>query len=496
MSKYLYGAAVQGIQGFIFQTNKLAEIVGASEIVEQICTKTFSEFWKGFKGKNLIMGAAGNIKYVFENGDECKEIVLEFPKAVMEMAPGITISQAVIEFEGNYPSYEDINDLEIKLKSQRNRISIPFESGFMSLERARRTGGVVYGEDENMANDKSDEATLLKLRSSKNAKALFHKISNIPKEDIKSGTLAFDIADITRSGKNSWIAVIHADGNGLGNILQNQGQRITENNEFKTFSEFIQLSTEAACQAAFNEVIKKDAEGQKDISKYKYPIRPVVIGGDDVTIIIRADLALDFTVEFLKAFEAKTAEKFKVLQTTELHGGLTACAGIAYVKESYPLHYALNVAEQLCKDAKKMVKNTVPKRQDGLPKSSLAFYRVQDSFVENLGKMKSRTLHTGNGIDYDFGPYLLKVDGSPNVNELKEKLDILATEAGKNAKSKSVSKLRQLISESFKDVSTMNIMKDRMKSVNSDFYKSLALENDLKGKSMLYDLIQLHSFKY
>ena len=36
--KYLYGAAIQGIQSFIFQTNKLQEIVGASELIEIICS--------------------------------------------------------------------------------------------------------------------------------------------------------------------------------------------------------------------------------------------------------------------------------------------------------------------------------------------------------------------------------------------------------------------------------------------------------------------------
>ena len=43
MSKYLYGAAVQGIQDFIFKTNKLKEIVGASELVEQVCTSQFAK---------------------------------------------------------------------------------------------------------------------------------------------------------------------------------------------------------------------------------------------------------------------------------------------------------------------------------------------------------------------------------------------------------------------------------------------------------------------
>ena len=36
MEKYLYGAAVQGIQNFIFQTNELKDIAGASELVEKL----------------------------------------------------------------------------------------------------------------------------------------------------------------------------------------------------------------------------------------------------------------------------------------------------------------------------------------------------------------------------------------------------------------------------------------------------------------------------
>ena len=102
MEKYLYGAAVQGIQNFIFQTNELQDIVGASELVEQICTTDFEEF--GVGGESVV-NAAGNIKYIFEDKETCAKAVLKFPKKVMEKAPGITISQAVVKMDGEFADF-------------------------------------------------------------------------------------------------------------------------------------------------------------------------------------------------------------------------------------------------------------------------------------------------------------------------------------------------------------------------------------------------------
>lgn len=59
-TKYLYGASVQGIQAFIFQTNELKDIVGASELVENICTRMFNPY--GDRGK-IVVNAAGNVKF-------------------------------------------------------------------------------------------------------------------------------------------------------------------------------------------------------------------------------------------------------------------------------------------------------------------------------------------------------------------------------------------------------------------------------------------------
>ena len=49
-NKYIYGASIQGIQGFIFSTNSLKDIVGGSELVEKICTTLFeSNYLQGMQ---------------------------------------------------------------------------------------------------------------------------------------------------------------------------------------------------------------------------------------------------------------------------------------------------------------------------------------------------------------------------------------------------------------------------------------------------------------
>ncbi len=498
--RYLYGAAIQGIQGFIFQTNKLAEIAEGSELIEQICTDFFKDqFTNGkFYVDNLILGAAGNIKYIFEDKAECEKIVREFPKAVMEMAPGITISQAVIEYdEGNLNN--SLLQLEEKLRIQRNKVPVPFEVGFMGMRRNRRTGGVAFNKSPVAKdNETVDEATFKKLKA-RGSNKLFEKISGIT--DFKTEELLFNTDDL----KGSWLAVVHADGNGLGTIIQNLNEKFKGKPDeevrqgFKQFSQALDNATQQAAQEAFKSAgITKD-EG-------KFPIRPIILGGDDLTVIIRADLAFGFTKAFLEEFEKQTEKKFDFLKEytgDQFKKGITACAGIAYVKKSYPFHYAIDLAEKLCSDAKNFVKGKgkysgkAPKMDGLIPKSALAFFKVQDSFIEDsLSDMKKRVL-TGNNIDFRYGPYLIENDNHfANVGELTQKLNIIKDHGEKADKGESngISKLRQWVTEVFKDTTTADFFLKRMEVVNYEFFKKFDPRETKNDKSIVFDVIQLNSF--
>ena len=531
MTKYLYGASVQGIQGFIFETNKLREIAGASQLVDNISSinwnddSKLSEFEKYCEPfhkvvrNNIVMSAAGNIKYKVEVKDDkdeetLKKIVLGFPKYIANYAPGITISQAVVEIEDENDIQKSINSLEEKLKSQRNIVSMPIETGFMGLERARRTGGVAfyYKEGEDYQDRAIFNKSPLKDRKGKNkwlvdnkkltdedTLSLFKKFTH---KTVKPENVPFDLAEITKQAENnSWIAIIHADGNGLGNILTNMSKKVEPDKReeaFTTFSKQLDVATESAAKIAFSQIIPELKE-----DKEHYPIRPVVLGGDDLTVIIRADLAYDFTKAYLKAFEEETSRIFK----KELSGfmkngaemnGLTACAGITFIKDSYPFHYGIHLAEELTGEAKKLSKSEDVQKIVNRVKipSSLSFYKVQSSFTEDLKEMKKRTQFTGkSNVRFDYGPYFIdEIDGFACVKELDEKLEII--QKHKTDKSKGVSKLRQYISELYIDESKSEFLLNRMSKVNKAFYDELKLESERKkDKMILNDLIQLHTFK-
>ncbi len=403
----LYGAAVQGIQGFIFQTNELKDIVGASELVEEICTNMFKDEFK--QDGELIVSAAGNIKCLFYSEEQCRKAVLLFPKTVMEAAPGITISQAVVKttqehIDADFQSVVD--ELESRLRAQRNRASKSITTGLMGIERSRRTGlPAVRTEEDKETNtfDFLDSGTALKKARSKNGGATLKLCSKSFGKDVTTDDVALDINKLT--GHNDWIAIIHADGNGLGAILATHGG---DKEKLHNFSTNLSVATEVAAQKAYKEIF--------DDNDSIIPIRPVVLGGDDHTVICRADIAIPYTKSFLAHFEKETAK---------LNFNLTACAGIAFIKSSYPFHYGYDLAEMLCSRAKKDAKS---RKENGRAPSCLMFHKVQSSFVEQFDDIAARELTPSENHSFEFGPYYLNEQNNRwTIDKLMEKADMLST---------------------------------------------------------------------
>jgi hypothetical protein len=421
--KYLYGATIQGIQSFIFETNKLKEIAGASELVDYICSDLFRETLGKpyYDEKNILIAAAGNIKYLFDDEESCRSLVLKFPRRVMQLAPGITISQAVVKVEKEI-TLEHIQQIETILKIQRNRPIVQHGLGLMISERSRRTGkpGIDWANGEVI-----DAAQRAKRNFRKNSMvSLLRKFIPDSKENQYYKLFPEEMEDIAGKDKKNWVAVIHADGNDLGKKIM--AMVAPRKETFRQLSEKIGNATEQAAREAFDLVVKRNTnEGNQ------FPFRPIVLGGDDLTVIIRGDLAIDFTQCFLKAFEEKTAEEFKGFEVSHFQGGLTACAGIAYVKANYPFHYGVHLADALCAQAKKVAKDL---NKDRTP-SCLLFHKVHSSFIEEYKDIIEQELtvkkkFTSEQIRLDYGPYFLAPQpGFATTAQLNTWINILNEDA-------------------------------------------------------------------
>lgn len=457
MEKYLYGAAVQGIQQFIFKTNELKDIVGASELVEQTCSDLFQVLLYGEKSdkklrddENAIVHAAGNIKYIFsiEELERCRKVVREFPRKVVEFAPTVSVSQAVVRYDDENDGFSKaVMELEKRLRAQRNRPMRNSGLGLMGIERSRQTGlpvvrlvGKNHFDASTFAKRYTDSKDGGKEERKSTTLSLCNKFFG---EEFGKEHIALDVERMT--AQNDWLAIIHADGNGLGQIVMQVGKR---EQEFKAFSENLDKATIRAANEAFTLIMLRHKMSNRFL-----PFRPIVLGGDDLTVICRADLALDFTKEFIDKFETYTHDYLgdtlvgkdgnePIFTKGRIRDRLTACAGIVYMKSSFPFYAAYDLAEDLCKAAKKDAKRMESVKQgDELPPSCVMFYKIQDSFTETYENMVKRELtsHDDPNDCLEFGPYYLHkedaIDGRWTIEKLVATASSLDTEEGNAVKS-------------------------------------------------------------
>jgi len=459
MAKYLYGASVQGIQGFIFETNKLQEIVGASEIVKGISDKFLASANYKKDDDRILLNAAGNIKALFNSKEDAKDIVKYFPKSIEQEAFGITVSQVLIEIQEDTPSEKEFRILDEKLKTQRNKPSIPLDMSLNIMELNPSTSKPV-SHKESKGKDE----------------LLFNKATKQKREAFPQESQFKELKDLS-NGKNK-IAVIHADGNGLGKLVPKLKEKLSR------FS----LKLDEATKKAFEDAKTDDMK-----------IREVILGGDDLTVICDANEALSFTERYLKNFEQNTE---KIEEIKGLTQKLTACAGIAYTNEKYPFHYAVSLAEALCGQAKK---------HSNREASCLMFHNIQSSNYQTWSKFVDDELTISNdrcSIRCDFGPYYLREEsGQPLISNFLNSVGAYRCEGSP------ISRLRNWLSELgksstyaenlLKRINTMTqqsnewnceIMDKNLEKFDKELSsKNLIIKKDRKWRTPIYDILQILS---
>ena len=221
---------VRGIQSYIFKTNKIKEIIGASVVIDNIILDGLKEYikdkddnlyhiyWKSDDKHNVdeidsfikedsdilmqVMFVGGGNAYVlFRTGEECKKVNRFLAKYVLDKTYSLNLAVAVVEKTDSYKNdYNAINEEMRRIKACMPN-SMPV-GAFPFMNADSITGYPI--------SSKMDDEYLC------TESYLKRKASN--KEDSETKILD-DL--VTKKGDNSTLALVHMDGNSLGKRIMN-----------------------------------------------------------------------------------------------------------------------------------------------------------------------------------------------------------------------------------------------------------------------------------
>lgn len=370
---------VSSIQRYIFESNRLALNVGASYIIENNLFNKDRFKALGFDNIQPAYTGGGICLFLFDEKDQRDIFEVTFKKKVRKTFPGLKlISAQSDDFDVSHAGYRSsMSKIHGQLKSFKN-----FNHTEVSLPKSGIATSCVLTGEMALADKTSNKKHISREAEYKldYASISSEKYYNNQYADIllKKWQFTNEIDQLGQPAEKSYIAVVHLDGNGIGNkfihatsLEYTQGlseaiKSLSRTVMKKLIAEVVQISQEIADKQ--KEITNDDLslkDGRKkwnaemiksfnfsyDHSDKKYflPIRPIIAGGDDFTFVCEGKLGLylaEKLVEYIEEYEFD--EKFGLKDNR-----ITACAGVAIVPTKFPFFKAVNFAEELCQIAKK-----------------------------------------------------------------------------------------------------------------------------------------------
>ena len=508
-----------GNQRFVFSSPRLRENVGASYLITQLAdwTEQAASSARPKIDFGWVSKSSGKVILTVATEDNARKLIGKVTRKAFSAAPGLDVSGVFVDLRnpGDDVEHPHVSDSDLK-KVHRTAAEYalnrpPAQARFSQmpfLQRGRDSALPASSRLGVCDEARDDKATALSLSSrvcryrandarkqfielaveQKDLEELGRRHDLLGREDLLTRDptmleekLARSISSETVDGRDrtederlSKVAVIHIDGNGVGEIMRNlqksletipggvfRSEVLAEQSRsgvaeesasagptddphrspdaLRRFLLEINRRLEKAMQksflAAWAEVAFLAEKDVKDIAAI--PVVPVILGGDDATVITDATYALPFTEKFLTAFEEETGKDalLKYLgpksrqgtgrctksadedenaesaggtvksmgkdrsadgagesagnngenserdsknaeSASEKQGGpMTAAAGVAIVPRKFPFHIAYDLAERLIKSAKALGK------VEGEECSTLNFHVLFDSTV-------------------------------------------------------------------------------------------------------------------
>lgn len=400
------------VQDYIFSSNKLKHIIGASALVHQAANDWVFGVLQSLGKTNvnpdgiieeethidqpdvsseLIYAGGGNAVILFKPGFHTKFARLLSLKILRE-APGLdfVICHDLIKWD------PPADELRAKLNTliwkasikKQNRPNSALLLGLGVTILCPFTGKPAAG--RNSDNLRVSSEILAKEKAVPYANQRLAKEFDDPDNPSHKRDYLFDLNEIEGEQKGSYMAVVHCDGTDVGKRIKTFSEKPenADNREFITqiraFSDSIKRASKSALKATIEHLEKLTETNPPVVNLVKdtkLPFRPVVFGGDDITFVCDGMIALPLAAYHL--------EQLYLPQNnlTDKHP-IFARSGVAVVKSHFPFSQAYSIAEDLNKNARHYAKEYAKEIDDAAPPAALDWYFTSSGPVLDLARIR------------------------------------------------------------------------------------------------------------
>jgi hypothetical protein len=347
---------IAGIQRFVYRSNKLKDIIGASSLVKL----ALDEYLKPLLNNEseVIFSGGGNTVIEFENRNDWQAFNKQFSRMLLVKVPGLEV-RSVCE-DDDKSAVEGlpkrINALYHKM-AHRKDIPTDFaevgplpplakepatDQPIICLKQGYPEEGIVSYSAARLAMREEFD----RLREQDDFDKTYLSFSKIANSDFLAER-GYELA----SDKN-FMAVVHIDGNNMGRIFEEslKGAANSGDNE-ERLKEIIRSNSQTV-----HELFRKAIDGMRS-QLGAFPFRAIYQNGDEITYVCHSAYALASVNQVFDQIEEQkrdlTKNSDKNQTAPEWVNKISASAGIAYVKHAFAFDKAFHFAKSCCENAKR-----------------------------------------------------------------------------------------------------------------------------------------------
>ena len=554
----------RSIQKYVFASNKLKTNAGASYLVDSIFSDLMENHvldrakmppahWRDADSVQLfdpqnaeceyeIVYIGGGNMFILVNAKEgqsdddikaaCKDIVKKWSRLMLEHIPGVKTGAAVdvLELKETEPEAlsKELNaqlseKMYKQLKENQNtvlpQVDLPYTGLTLECDISGKTANVIdYTSGSRRWISAEVEAKIDAFKFAQDK--LNEQYKDILNSDGQSYEFASEFDKLGYKDGESYICVIHIDGNNMG-LKFGSCEGLQERKA-------LSIKVADKVNAAFSELLKSivkeypsyekylDTENLKDKEHDKkiLPIRPIIIGGDDVTFVCPGRLGITYAKRYIKAANdgnLLSDEQYKKMcdknEGVSMSQQMSCCGGIAIVPAKYPFFRAYELAEQLCSSAKKKSRQT-----DNSLIDFAILHGDMYSSIENLRRDQYEGVEGG----LHYGPYNIVVNEAAKTDKTDKKKqaddkthidDLLSLMQKLKAKvpENKIKKLREVLTQDEHSIIRYLELSDRLKNILAEetngaddtakaFWQKKNGEDEERQKTRYIDAIEIMDF--